>query len=71
MEKVVPEAEELPKAIVRRIVKDKLSDCSDDGDININKDSLLAFSESARIFIHYLSATYKPPSLHFSFYVVF
>ncbi|XP_022731174.1 DNA polymerase epsilon subunit 3 [Durio zibethinus] len=57
MEKVVSEAEELPKAIVRRVVKDKLSDCSPDYDINVHKDALLAFSESARIFIHYLSAT--------------
>ncbi|KAI9072692.1 hypothetical protein QN277_002908 [Acacia crassicarpa] len=56
-EKVVPEAEELPKAIVRRVVKDELSRCSHDGDISIHKDALLAFSESARIFIHYLSAT--------------
>ncbi|EOY33423.1 hypothetical protein QUC31_018941 [Theobroma cacao] len=57
MEKAVPEAEELPKAIVRRVVKDKLSDCSPDYDINVHKDALLAFTESARIFIHYLSAT--------------
>lgn len=57
VEKVVPEVEELPKAIVRRVVKDKLSHCSTDGDLNIHKDALLAFSESARIFIHYLSAT--------------
>ncbi|GMN60198.1 hypothetical protein TIFTF001_029287 [Ficus carica] len=57
MEKAVADAEELPKAIVRRVVKDKLSRCSPDSDINIHKDSLLAFSESARIFIHYLSAT--------------
>ncbi|XP_021278451.1 DNA polymerase epsilon subunit 3 [Herrania umbratica] len=57
MEKVVPEAEELPKAIVRRVVKEKLSDCSPDYDINVHKDALLAFTESARIFIHYLSAT--------------
>ncbi|KAK7263408.1 hypothetical protein RJT34_30997 [Clitoria ternatea] len=51
------EAEELPRTIVRRVVKDKLSRCSEDGEISINKDALLAFSESARIFIHYLSAT--------------
>ncbi|KAF5200470.1 Dna polymerase epsilon subunit [Thalictrum thalictroides] len=54
------EVEELPKAIVRRVVKDKLSQCSGDdggGDLNLQKDTLLAFSESARIFIHYLSAT--------------
>ncbi|CAK7329122.1 unnamed protein product [Dovyalis caffra] len=56
MEKVV--AEELPKAIVRRVVKDTLSQCSpDDSDVNVHRDALLAFSESARIFIHYLSAT--------------
>ncbi|XP_076939890.1 DNA polymerase II subunit B4-like [Bidens hawaiensis] len=58
VEKVVAEAEELPKAIVKRLVKDKLSQLSKDGaDIQIQKDSLSAFSESARIFIHYLSAT--------------
>ncbi|CAJ2654685.1 DNA polymerase epsiion subunit 3-like protein [Trifolium pratense] len=51
------ETEDLPKTIVRRVVKDKLSTCSDDGDIAVHKDALLAFSESARIFIHYLSAT--------------
>ncbi|XP_031265957.1 DNA polymerase epsilon subunit 3 isoform X1 [Pistacia vera] len=56
-EKVVSEMEELPKTIVRRVVKDKLNECSPDTDITVNKDSLLAFSESARIFIHYLSAT--------------
>ncbi|XP_011043044.1 PREDICTED: DNA polymerase epsilon subunit 3 [Populus euphratica] len=57
-EKVVAEAEGLPKAIVRRVVKDPLSRCSpEDSDINVHKDALLAFSESARIFIHYLSAT--------------
>ena len=59
MEKVaVAEVEELPKTIVRRVVKDKLSQFSDDGDIIIHKDGLRAFCESARIFIHYLSATY-------------
>ncbi|XP_062083016.1 DNA polymerase II subunit B4-like [Humulus lupulus] len=57
MEKAVAEAEELPKAIVRRVVKDKLSHCAEDTDFNVHKDALLAFSESARIFIHYLSAT--------------
>ncbi|KAH9699742.1 CBFD NFYB HMF domain-containing protein [Citrus sinensis] len=56
-EKVVPEAEELPKTIVRRVVKDKLHNCSPDTDISVHKDALLAFCESARIFIHYLSAT--------------
>ncbi|KAG8387491.1 hypothetical protein BUALT_Bualt02G0026700 [Buddleja alternifolia] len=56
-EKVVSEAEELPKTIVRRVVKDKLSQLSSDAEISILRDSLQAFSESARIFIHYLSAT--------------
>ncbi|CAN0916803.1 DNA polymerase II subunit B4 [Linum grandiflorum] len=57
MEKVVPEVEELPKAMVRRVVKEALSQVSPDADFNIHKGSLLAFCESARIFIHYLSAT--------------
>ncbi|XP_047313433.1 DNA polymerase epsilon subunit 3 [Impatiens glandulifera] len=56
-EKVAAETEELPKAIVRRLVKEKLSSISTEGDISILRDALLAFSESARIFIHYLSAT--------------
>ncbi|PHU03665.1 hypothetical protein BC332_28916 [Capsicum chinense] len=51
------EQEGLPKAIIRRLVKDKLSQLSTDSDISLLKDSLTAFSESARIFIHYLSAT--------------
>ncbi|OIT23898.1 PREDICTED: DNA polymerase epsilon subunit 3-like [Nicotiana attenuata] len=51
------EQESLPKTIVRRLVKDKLSQLSTDTDISLLRDSLLAFSESARIFIHYLSAT--------------
>jgi len=55
-EKVV--VDELPLAIVRRVVKKKLSECSPDYDVSIHKEALLAFSESARIFIHYLSATY-------------
>ncbi|KAE9616750.1 hypothetical protein Lalb_Chr03g0028111 [Lupinus albus] len=39
------------------MMKDKLFHYSEDGDISTHKDALLAFSESARIFIHYLSAT--------------
>ena len=55
----VAEPEELPRTIVRRVVKDKLSGVSSDGgDVTLHKEALLAFSESARIFIHYLSATY-------------
>ena len=55
-QKVISEAEELPRTIVRRVVKEKLS--NDGDDMSVHKDALLAFSESARIFIHYLSATY-------------
>ncbi|RWW69068.1 hypothetical protein BHE74_00023357 [Ensete ventricosum] len=54
------EVEELPKAIVRRVVKDKLSQLASVGeeeDVSVQKDALLAFSESTRIFIHYVSAT--------------
>ncbi|CAA2984832.1 DNA polymerase epsilon subunit 3, partial [Olea europaea subsp. europaea] len=57
IEKVVAEAEELPKAIVRRLVKDKLSQLSSDSEISVFREALEAFSDSARIFIHYLSAT--------------
>ncbi|XP_042497193.1 DNA polymerase epsilon subunit 3-like [Macadamia integrifolia] len=57
MAKPAAEVEELPKAIVRRVVKDKISQSSEEAEISVNKDALLAFSESARIFIHYLSAT--------------
>lgn len=56
-ENVVSEAEALPKTIVRRVVKEKLSQLSTDSEISVLRDSLQAFSESARIFIHYLSAT--------------
>ncbi|KAL6593103.1 hypothetical protein ACP70R_049189 [Stipagrostis hirtigluma subsp. patula] len=53
------EVEELPKAIVRRLVKDKLSHVAggDGAEVIVNKDAMTAFAESARIFIHYLSAT--------------
>uniref|UniRef100_A0A453GZR3 Transcription factor CBF/NF-Y/archaeal histone domain-containing protein n=1 Tax=Aegilops tauschii subsp. strangulata TaxID=200361 RepID=A0A453GZR3_AEGTS len=56
--------EELPKAIVRRLVKDKLARAASGGEgaeggaeVIVNKDAMAAFAESARIFIHYLSAT--------------
>lgn len=45
--------EDLPKSMVRRLVKDKLSE---GGDISVLREALDAFSESSRIFIHYLSA---------------
>ncbi|TVU10577.1 hypothetical protein EJB05_44118, partial [Eragrostis curvula] len=53
------EVEELPKAIVRRLVKDKLAQIAggDGAEVIVNKDAMAAFAESARIFIHYLSAT--------------
>lgn len=63
------EVEELPKAIVRRLVKDKLAHVAGGGEgaeVIVNKDAMAAFAESARIFIHYLSATSVPspiPSL--------
>ncbi|KAL2507437.1 DNA polymerase epsilon subunit 3-like [Forsythia ovata] len=56
-EKVVSEADELPKTIVRRVVKDKLSQLSMDSEVSVLRDSLQGFCESARIFIHFLSAT--------------
>lgn len=49
---------ELPKAHIKRIVKAKLSHLqSGDKEVQINKDALLAFSESCKIFINYLTAT--------------
>lgn len=55
----IMEVEELPRANVKRIVKEKLAQLGKEGsdDLNVQKEALLAFSESARIFIHYLSAT--------------
>jgi len=59
-------SEGLPQANVKRVVKEKLAELAhehfDDDrkekDVLVNKDALLAFSESAKIFIHFLSATY-------------
>uniref|UniRef100_A0A7N1A257 DNA polymerase epsilon subunit 3 n=1 Tax=Kalanchoe fedtschenkoi TaxID=63787 RepID=A0A7N1A257_KALFE len=39
-----------------QVKEEKLSQCSDAGDISLHKDALLAFYKSARVFIHYLSA---------------
>ncbi|KAL2635157.1 hypothetical protein R1flu_006636 [Riccia fluitans] len=58
-------SEDLPRAIVKRIVKAKMlelagahyGDEKTSRDFPIHKDALMAFSESAKIFIHYLSAT--------------
>ncbi|WVZ63154.1 hypothetical protein U9M48_012812 [Paspalum notatum var. saurae] len=53
------EVGELPRAIVRRLVKEKLAHVAggDGAEVIVNKDAMAAFAESARIFIHYLSAT--------------
>ena len=54
---------DLPRALVSTIIKNKLASStpSDDPErqqkVNLNKDALLAFVESAKIFISYLTAT--------------
>jgi DNA polymerase epsilon subunit 3 len=62
------EVDELPRAIVRRLVKDKLSHVAggDGAEVIVNKDAMVAFAESARIFIHYLSATSVSSQIPFS-----
>ncbi|CAN0916798.1 hypothetical protein LINGRAHAP2_LOCUS29905 [Linum grandiflorum] len=40
--------------VVRRLVKEALSQVSPDADFNIHEGTFLAFCESGRIFIHYL-----------------
>ncbi|KAL9687283.1 hypothetical protein QQ045_031683 [Rhodiola kirilowii] len=57
MDEVTADVEQLPKTIIRRVVKEKISELSEDGQIILQKDAFLAFSEAARVFIHYLSAT--------------
>lgn len=59
------DAEDLPKANVKRIIGAKLTEfhehfAAEDRKgraVQINKDALEAFVQSAKIFIHYLSAT--------------
>ena len=55
---------DLPKALVKRIVKAKLTTLqpqveTDDQkrEVQLNKDALLAFAESSKIFIAYVTAT--------------
>lgn len=55
---------DLPKALVKRIVKAKLTtlqpqvDADDQKrEVQLNKDALLAFAESSKIFIAYVTAT--------------
>ncbi|CAI5468175.1 unnamed protein product [Closterium sp. Yama58-4] len=72
------EVEELPRTVVRRIVKAKVQEVMQQGgglggargaagaggegsgrkkEVQVAKDALIALSESARVFIHYLTAT--------------
>ena len=50
---------DLPRSNVRRIVKQKLTELkgTSGSDIHLNRDALTALGESARVFIHLLSAT--------------
>uniref|UniRef100_A0A1D1ZS41 Core Histone H2A/H2B/H3 domain-containing protein n=1 Tax=Auxenochlorella protothecoides TaxID=3075 RepID=A0A1D1ZS41_AUXPR len=51
---------EIPKALLKRLIKAKLSTVAGADptrDYQIHKDALLAFQEAAKIFIHYLTAT--------------
>lgn len=48
---------DLPKGVVKRIVEEKLAGISDAGkDVQLNKEALLAFAESAKVFISYVTA---------------
>lgn len=41
---------DLPKGVVKRIVKEKLAGISETGkDVQVNKEALLAFAESAKV----------------------
>ncbi|XP_051113479.1 DNA polymerase II subunit B4-like isoform X2 [Andrographis paniculata] len=55
-EMVIPDTEGLPKAIVRCVVKDTLSQLSHGSDIPLVGESLDAFCVGGRVFIHSLSA---------------
>ncbi|KAK2076866.1 hypothetical protein QBZ16_005093 [Prototheca wickerhamii] len=51
---------EIPKALLKRLIKAKLSNlpgADPTRDYQVNKDALLAFQEAAKTFIHYLTAT--------------
>ncbi|CAI5489159.1 unnamed protein product [Closterium sp. Naga37s-1] len=75
---IAGEVEELPRTVVRRIVKAKVQELTQQAgglggaagaagaggegsgrkkEVQVAKDALLALSESARVFIHYLTAT--------------
>ena len=57
-----PPEVDLPKSLLKRLIKTKLQevDKSKGGegtrDFQVNKDALLAFGEAAKLFIHYLTA---------------
>lgn len=60
------DGDDLPRAHIKRIVKTKLTELMNDlgpdksgkaPDGHVQKEALLAFGESAKIFIHYLTAT--------------
>jgi len=57
-----PQDADLPKALLKRLIKAKLQDVEKakggDGtrDFQVNKDALLAIGEAAKLFIHYLTA---------------
>eukprot|EP00475_Leptophrys_vorax_P018822 TRINITY_DN25706_c0_g1_i1.p1 TRINITY_DN25706_c0_g1~~TRINITY_DN25706_c0_g1_i1.p1 ORF type:complete len:190 (-),score=4.77 TRINITY_DN25706_c0_g1_i1:242-811(-) len=60
------DVEDLPRAVVRRIVKAKLQalgqhnegeSSSRKKEVQVAKDAMVALTESARVFIHYLTAT--------------
>lgn len=50
---------DLPKALIRRMVKAKLSELSGDPskEFNVNKDALLALAESAKVFVSFIAST--------------
>lgn len=58
-----PQEADLPKAVLKRMIKAKLQEVDTvrggDGtrDFQVNKDALLAFGEAGKLFIHYLTAT--------------
>lgn len=54
---------DLPKAVIKRIVKQALADNQGDSagdaakkEVQVNKDALLAFSQATKVFISYVSA---------------
>lgn len=50
---------DLPRALIRRIVKEKLTELAGDDskDYSINKDALTALSESTKVFISLIAST--------------